>query len=287
MGKLKGGKVSVLVVPEKEGSVFSFKLSLLAFRIALILAALAIIFASIMAFSWFGLLRKATIYDRLAEENATLLQEHNRILQLQNRVEHLQQLEGQIRRVLGADLASDTARRFAPPAYASQLHQPSAMEEREETLPAQRTAEPSVRDAIYSLRNPELLREPEIPSLWPVQGFVSRGFESDDVVPGRAHTGVDIAAKEGTVIKATAGGVVVWSGSSALYGNVVVLAHSSGYFSMYGHNQAILVKSRQRVERGDPIALLGNTGQSSAPHLHFEIWRENEALDPANLLMPF
>ena len=126
----------------------------------------------------------------------------------------------------------------------------------------------------------------DVPSLWPVQGYMSRGFEPDVVVPARSHHGVDLAAAEGTVIKATAGGVVVWSGWSPLYGNLVVLAHAGGYFSVYGHCQTILVDIRARIERGAPIALLGNTGQSSAPHLHFEIWHGNTPLDPVSLLMP-
>jgi len=130
------------------------------------------------------------------------------------------------------------------------------------------------------------LQDRDIPSLWPVQGYVSRGFELDPVVPSNSHYGVDFAAAEGTVIKATAGGVVIWTGWSALYGNILVLAHADGYFSVYGHCQMILVSLHNRVERGLPIALLGNSGQSSAPHLHFEIWHGNTALDPANLLMP-
>ena len=131
---------------------------------------------------------------------------------------------------------------------------------------------------------PRIYQDADIPSRWPVEGFISRGFERNEVVPARSHTGVDIAGKEGEVIKATAGGIVIWCGWSVRYGNMVILAHPSGYFSVYGHNQLVLVEAWQRVERGVPIALLGNTGQSSAPHLHFEIWYGNQPLDPQELL---
>jgi murein DD-endopeptidase MepM/ murein hydrolase activator NlpD len=283
VGRVKSKKVSVLIVPEGEGAVFSFKLPVLIFRVVVVAGAVGLILVLFMFISWSQLLRKASTYDRLAEENATLLQEHDRIVQLQDRVERLQQLEEQIRRVLGVKVSPDSIGRFIEPLYAAQSESPSREEEIAQTSSP---AAPGAHPAIYSLMDAGILKEPEIPSLWPVQGFQTRGFEPDEIAPERGHVGVDFAAREGTVIKATAGGIVVWSGWSTLYGNVVILAHSSEYFSFYGHNQTNLVQPRQQIRRGDPIALLGNTGKSTAPHLHFEIWRGGEPLDPSNILMP-
>lgn len=285
MAKRKGKKVSVLIVPEGEGAVFSFKLPVVIFRIVVVAGTVGLIVVLFMFISWAQLLRKASTYDRLAEENAVLLQEHDRLVQLQSRVERLQQLEDQIRRVLGVNLTPDSTRKIIASDYAAIPDEPTGAGS-EEAAPVQpANAEP--HPAIYSLMETSILKEPEIPSLWPVQGFHSRGFEPEEIVPERGHLGVDIAAREGSVIKATAGGIVVWSGWSTLYGNVVILAHSSEYFSFYGHNQVNLVKPRQLIQRGDPIALLGSTGQSTAPHLHFEIWRGGNPLDPANILMPY
>jgi murein DD-endopeptidase MepM/ murein hydrolase activator NlpD len=61
--------------------------------------------------------------------------------------------------------------------------------------------------------------------------------------------------------------------------------HRSGYISVYGHNEVLLVSLRQQVEQGEPIALLGSSGRSSAPHLHFEVWRAGEPIDPLSLLV--
>jgi murein DD-endopeptidase MepM/ murein hydrolase activator NlpD len=283
VGKVKRKNVSVLIVPEGEGAVFSFKLPILIFRLTVAAGAVGLVLVLFMFISWSQLLRKASTYDRLAEENATLLQEHDRIVQLQNRVERLQQLEDQIRRVLGVKVSPDSIVQIIEPLYAAQG---DSLSREEETARPSEPVAPGAHPAIYSLTDAGILKEPEIPSLWPLQGFQTRGFEPDEIAPERGHSGVDIAAREGTVIKATAGGVVIWSGWSTLYGNVIILAHSSEYFSFYGHNQTNLVQPRQQIRRGDPIALLGNTGKSTAPHLHFEIWRGGEPLDPSNILMP-
>jgi murein DD-endopeptidase MepM/ murein hydrolase activator NlpD len=280
------GKVSILLVPENKGASFSFKVSSLILRIGLVVGIALIFFFVVMLISWGTLYRKASIYDRLAEENAELLQEHNRVIELQKRVEQLQQLGDQIRQALGAQMpGSGTNLRRPGPELLSQANQQplpnSSVDDLQPPLAFNLERVPA-----YQYGDLEILKDQEVPSLWPVQGYTSRGFEPDPVVPAHSHNGIDLAAAEGTVIKATAGGIVVWSGWSALYGNMVVLAHAGGYFSVYGHCQVILTAIRDRVERGIPIALLGNTGQSSAPHLHFEIWHGNVPLDPANLLMP-
>lgn len=281
----KSGKISILFVPENKGASFSFKLPTLALRLGLFVGMALVFFAVVMLFSWGNLYRKARNYDRLVDENAELLQEHDRVIELQKRVEQLQQLGDQIRQALGAQTppSSSELNRPGPDLLSQANHQtPPPPADQPESPPAQI----SDRAPFYQFGDQEVLKDQDVPSLWPVQGYVSRSFEPDPVVPAHSHNGVDLAAAAGTPIKATAGGVVIWSGWSPLYGNVVVLAHAAGYFSMYGHCQQVLVNIRDRVERGEPIALLGNTGQSSAPHLHFEIWHGNTPLNPADLLMP-
>ena len=83
---------------------------------------------------------------------------------------------------------------------------------------------------------------------------------------------------------AAASGLVVFADWTYLYGHLVVMMHPSGYVSLYGHNDRLLVSPRQYIEQGQPIALMGNSGRSSAPHLHFEVWRGNEPIDPLTLL---
>ncbi len=123
------------------------------------------------------------------------------------------------------------------------------------------------------------------PTLWPlpIPGYVTRGTAGPSAYAD-AHPGLDVAAPEGTGIRAAGGGVVVEVKEDAEYGLSIRLAHLDGYESLYAHASKILVEEGDRVPRGKLIALSGNTGRSTAPHLHFEVRRAGKALDPLQLI---
>jgi murein DD-endopeptidase MepM/ murein hydrolase activator NlpD len=85
-------------------------------------------------------------------------------------------------------------------------------------------------------------------------------------------------------VQAAALGVVKLAGWDDTFGNLVVLDHGNGFTSLYGHNETLLVEPGDLIPRGQAVARLGNTGRSSAPHVHFEVRLDNEPLDPAFLL---
>jgi murein DD-endopeptidase MepM/ murein hydrolase activator NlpD len=97
------------------------------------------------------------------------------------------------------------------------------------------------------------------------------------------HAGVDLAAASGTPVNATAAGVVRFAGTSGGYGNTVLVDHGAGIESRYGNLQRIGVTPGQRVERGQTIGLSGNTGRSTAPHLHYEVLVNGRPVDPRRL----
>lgn len=102
---------------------------------------------------------------------------------------------------------------------------------------------------------------------------------------GRHHDGIDIPGRAGTNILAADDGIVVYSGSGlGGYGNTVVLSHPDGFFSVYAHNKKNKVKRGQRIHRGQVVALLGSTGHSTGPHLHFEIRRDSTPIDPKKVV---
>ena len=101
---------------------------------------------------------------------------------------------------------------------------------------------------------------------------------------GGDHPGVDIAVPTDSYIRAAGAGTVVDVGEDAVYGYFVVLDHGDGYTSLYGHASLNLVTRGQRVRRNEVIALTGSTGRSTAPHLHFEILLNGEAVDPLTLV---
>ena len=102
---------------------------------------------------------------------------------------------------------------------------------------------------------------------------------------GRPHQGMDIAARVGSNIVAAQDGVVVYAGDEiGGYGNITVIAHKSGYFTVYAHADKLYTKEGQRVFRGQVIATVGMTGRTYGPHLHFEVRRNGEAIDPEKYL---
>ena len=123
-----------------------------------------------------------------------------------------------------------------------------------------------------------------VPTLPPVDGFVTRGLLLRELNMQARHNGIDIAAVSGAVIQASAAGLVVFANWTDDLGNLVIISHGDNYYTVYGHNQVNLVDQRERVERGQPIALVGSTGMSQAPHLHFEIWKDARSIDPRALM---
>jgi murein DD-endopeptidase MepM/ murein hydrolase activator NlpD len=98
------------------------------------------------------------------------------------------------------------------------------------------------------------------------------------------HYGIDISSSPGNPVKATADGIVSFSGWSGGSGNLVVLEHGHGFSTFYAHNRSIPVKVAKKVKRGDIIGYVGSTGNSTGPHVHYEIWKDGKPIDPVNYL---
>lgn len=116
-------------------------------------------------------------------------------------------------------------------------------------------------------------------------GWISSFFGSrSDPYTGRKawHAGVDIVGKEGSHVKALAGGVVTYADVKGGYGNLVEIQHADGLSTRYGHNKALLVSPGQLVKKGQSIALLGSSGRSTGPHVHLEVHKDGEAIDPGH-----
>jgi murein DD-endopeptidase MepM/ murein hydrolase activator NlpD len=119
------------------------------------------------------------------------------------------------------------------------------------------------------------------------QGFISSYFgEREDPFTGREayHKGVDFAGSAGEDVVAVAAGIVTWSGERSGYGNLVEINHGDGYVTRYAHNERTLVKVGDTVKRGETIALMGSTGHSTGPHVHFEVLRNGRQVDPLSFI---
>ena len=116
--------------------------------------------------------------------------------------------------------------------------------------------------------------ERSTPSIMPVKGWISAKM-------GVHHNGVDIAAREGDPVVAAGDGIVTFAGWDNYFGNKVEIAHGQKFSTMYGHNAKLFVKEKQIVKQGQVIALVGSTGQSSGPHLHYEVRINGKPVDPS------
>lgn len=137
------------------------------------------------------------------------------------------------------------------------------------------------------LVNRQLLKETH-PSGRPVtKGWISSlyGYRTDPFTGHKAlHKGMDFAGKQGSPVLAVAAGIVVRSNHDAGYGNVVDIRHTNGYTTRYAHNTKNLVEVGDMVAKGETIALLGSTGHSNGPHVHFEVRRNGRVIDPRRYL---
>ena len=126
------------------------------------------------------------------------------------------------------------------------------------------------------------------PTVWPVHGAVNSGFGiRPDPFTGQPafHEGVDISTARSEPVLATADGIVLRSGWAGEYGKAIAVAHGDRYETVYGHLEETLVAEGQRVHRGDRVGLVGSTGRSTAPHLHYEVRVDGHPVNPLEYIL--
>ena len=125
-----------------------------------------------------------------------------------------------------------------------------------------------------------------VPRRWPLDepGYITRGQSGRVDSTEDVHPGIDVAVSVGSVVRAAGGATVHQIGEDPEYGLFVLLDHSGEYQTMYGHLSRILVTTGASVATGQVIGLSGNTGRSTAPHLHFEIRQRGVSLDPRTMI---
>jgi len=126
------------------------------------------------------------------------------------------------------------------------------------------------------------------PSGSPVKnGWVSSGYgKRTDPFTGKKefHEGIDLAGKEGSRVLSSGDGIVSWAGERSGYGNLVEITHGNGYVTRYGHNKNLLVAVGDIVKKGQQIAVLGSTGRSTGPHVHFEVVHNGQQVNPSKFI---
>lgn len=147
----------------------------------------------------------------------------------------------------------------------------------------QRTSQEEIQGFLNDQRSQSAAK----PSGWPTRGWITSNFgmrNSPFTGRRKMHEGLDIAARTGTPVDATADGIVSRAETASGYGKLVVIDHGYGYKTFYAHNSKIFVKVGQRVKRGEKIAAVGSTGSSTGSHSHYEVRLNNVPLNPRKFL---
>ena len=243
---MKPSRYTFLIVPDHDGKNRQFSISRNG-TLIIIFSIVGIITGMIIALFIFG--PKAFDHQRMKNRYSEVIEERTEVLELYRDLERMKQMELVVQKALGSYLGESE----------------SADGKLVETMDDQ-----AIRSGYLD----------NVPSILPVSGVVTQNMINNNEGDISKHFGVDIAIPIGEPILASDSGQVVFSGWTPKLGNLVVIYHNNEYFTYYGHNELILVRSYEKVQRGDVIATSGNSGISSGPHLHFEIWKDGEAIDP-------
>jgi murein DD-endopeptidase MepM/ murein hydrolase activator NlpD len=262
--------LSVIIVPHDRGYSRTIKTSYVRLKIAGVMAALCMIAVVAALGHYVILLKKTKEMSRLVAENRDLTDKVSHVDELSEKLESYEIYVQRINTLLGVSVSPEREQRSMMTAE----DQPPPMDAGIEVVPA--GGDRAI--LIHSMVG-------EIPSEWPLtrRGFITRGHLEDK----SSHTGVDIAVPEQTPVRATASGLVSRIGWNNVYGNYIEIMHSDGYSTLYGHNSRLIVRGGQWVRRGEIIAFSGNTGRSTAPHLHYEVRHKGVAVDPQPYLLGY
>jgi murein DD-endopeptidase MepM/ murein hydrolase activator NlpD len=270
---------SFIFVPDQERDPKSYSMSYRKGWFLLALGVLLCLHTLAGAVAYYRVFRLEGLKRRLTAENEDLTTRNKRIDRIVREVGDMRQMEEKIRKAFGATLhTGGSSDAKAGPSGAAEIEPDAAA--------STAAATSKTSGAVYFLsRKQGGDFDPEtFPTLLPVDGVLTTHFRDDRFLPGRNHWGIDIAAQKGTAIHAAGSGVVVMGDWTPDLGYLVILSHGGGWFTYYGHAQEILVEQGATVKKGQVIALLGSSGISSAPHLHFEIWHDGKPNDPEQLL---
>jgi murein DD-endopeptidase MepM/ murein hydrolase activator NlpD len=254
---------AVTLVIQRDGTTRTrtLRISLWALRSGIVLGAIAVIVLLVVAALYGPMVRAALRVPGLEREVARLQRDNARVRELSAALDSAESRYSQVRQMLGGTIVRD------PVISASGLPIAPPVRARLASTPADTATGPSV------------------PHHWPLDeaGYITRGqvkaSERDE-----PHPGVDIAVSVGSVVRASGGGTVREVGEDPEYGKFVLLEHPLDYQTMYGHLSRIIVTQDATVTAGEVIGLSGNSGRSTAPHLHFEIRHGGASMDPLTLV---
>jgi murein DD-endopeptidase MepM/ murein hydrolase activator NlpD len=268
--------LNFLIVPEGKSKSFKFKLSFFSARVIAGLLAILLIFIMVLSFFHGKLLYEVILGKSLKQENERLRRYNAKVVELEKELDSYKRFVQRVAELAGAEYNTSSTSSLASYSHDLDMGDEQMME-----LASEQPMESlSAFDSIMTESDSAF----RIPLGNPIEGWITQGFSLNTHGFGKEHPGIDFAAKVGSEVRTTADGNVIFVGWDEMYGNLVAIDHKNDYITYYGHNSKNLVNLGDAVRRGQVIALSGNTGRSSAPHLHYEIRRDDIPIDPEGFL---
>jgi murein DD-endopeptidase MepM/ murein hydrolase activator NlpD len=287
-----------IVVPNASSRLHKLKLPVRALYILAGVGILSFFVAVGLGFSYAKMAFKAADYDKLQAENINLkIQKKNLEVATQklgDKINNLENISQKIQKLIENDNLTNRGKVNVPAVGGSKVDYPTA-----ELLGGSsgqlgidflkgQTAQ--VEDRLSELQDVVQQHVSKIratPNIWPVKGAITSHYGNRaDPFNGdeELHLGLDISALYGAVVHAPADGKVIYAQRMAAYGNLLIIDHGNGLTTRYGHLSFFVAKVGQKVKRGDPIAYVGTTGRTTAPHLHYEVRMNDRPKDPRQFL---
>lgn len=244
--KKRSRYLTLMLVPHHKEGQRSYHLSYSSLRWLGVAAAVLLLAVLLLIISYGKIYWRAGQYELMRQRQEQMEAEFSKLQQIKAELARMRTEEAKVRQMLGVPKQPDTL-------SAAQIS----------SVAAPRVTPPLQNDTDDRL----------VPSLMPTRGWVSSGLSPK-------HRGVDIAARLGQPVLAAADGVVDFVGWDNYFGHKVTVRHGERYLTVYGHCDKVLVHQLQPVHRGQVIALVGSSGKSTGPHLHYEIQQDGRIVDP-------
>ena len=243
-------RLTFIVVPHGDLETKTIEIPYRRLKVMLVLAAIVALALAVMVGMWWSIAMKAARVNELERELATLEKERAKVDSLAHLLADVETQYQRVREMLGADAPAAGKQPLLPDLPKGAMRDDDG-------------------DGVADAASPDA---------WPLteRGYITRASGGS----GTSHQGIDIAVPQNSYIRASGPGTVKFAGEDRIYGRYIVIDHGGGLESVYGHASRLLVSQGTKVKRLQMIALSGNTGQSTAPHLHFEIRKGGKPVDP-------
>jgi len=260
-----------MLIPEENGKTLTFRipkylvLSLVVFVIVLLSGLLLLIFKS------GEIAAKLQLLSLIRTENDNLSKENDELRNISDKINKFNQFSEYLYKLAIPEDLKDVYNSNIP-VENDAINEGDQIEESNDSVSS--NVKSSIAKDNFSV----------IPNIVPVVGWITKHFAADSLNGHLSHLGLDFAAAQGTPIKATAAGVVADVENDKYFGLIITIYHEGGFVSRYGHCSQSLVSKHDRVKKGQTIALVGNTGRSSAPHLHYEVLKDGKNINPSKYI---